>query len=42
MGETRNAYNIFKIWWKETTRKTRRGREDIRMDLKEVGWEGVG
>jgi hypothetical protein len=44
MGEKRNAYRIMvgKTRKTETTRKTRHRWEDnIRMDLREIGWGGV-
>jgi hypothetical protein len=44
MGEMRNAYSILvgRPEGKRLTGRPRRRREDsIRMDLKEMGWEGV-
>jgi hypothetical protein len=44
LGEKRNAYRILngKARRKETTRKTRRRWVDnIKIDLREVGWNGV-
>jgi hypothetical protein len=44
MGEVRNAFKIFigKPERKRSHRRPRRRWEDyIRMDLREVGWEGV-
>jgi ribosome biogenesis protein Nip4 len=44
MGEVRNAYKILvgKPEGKKTRRKPRRREEDnIRMDLREIGWECV-
>jgi hypothetical protein len=44
MGETRNAYRIL-IGKPEGTRPLRRPRrrwvDSIKMDLKEIGWDGV-
>jgi hypothetical protein len=42
MGEIRNAYRILvgKTEWKKPLGRSRR-RWDIRMDLREIGWEGV-
>jgi hypothetical protein len=45
MGEKRNAYKIslLKARKKETTRKNRRREEgNIKMDLIELGWDGMG
>jgi hypothetical protein len=45
MGEMRNAYKIFigKHEGKKPRRRHRRRWEyNIRMDLREIGWEGVG
>jgi len=44
MGEMRNAYEILvgKPERKRPLGRSRRGWEDnIRMDLREIGWEGV-
>jgi hypothetical protein len=44
MGETRNAYRIFvgKPEGKRPLgRPRRRGVDDIKMDLREIGWDGV-
>jgi hypothetical protein len=45
MGEMRNAYKIFigKYEWTRPFGRPKRRREgNIRMDLKETGWENVG
>jgi len=43
MGETRNTYNILvgKPERKRTTGRPRHRWEYIRMDRREIGWEGV-
>jgi hypothetical protein len=41
MGEMGNAYNIFvgKPYRKRSDGRTTRRWEDIRMDLREIGWK---
>jgi len=42
MGETTNEYDILVGKHEETARWHKRGwRGNIKMDIKEIGWEGV-
>jgi hypothetical protein len=43
MGEMRNVYNILagKPEWKRPFGRLRRRWEDIRIDIREIRWEGV-
>jgi hypothetical protein len=44
MGQMRNAYNIFVVkseGERPLGRSGHRWKDNIRMDLREIGWEGV-
>jgi hypothetical protein len=44
MGKMKNAYNILVVkseWKGPLGRPMRRWEENIRLDLREIGWEGV-
>jgi hypothetical protein len=43
MGGDRKVHKVGKVRWKETTgRRRHRWNDGIRMDLREIGWEGSG